>query len=77
MNNQTLESERAWLDLVQSSTLVGICLLDGEGRLVQRLDCDPRLRDALTDYQAERVRELLLSERALSRQPVTYPTIAK
>lgn len=73
MNSQSLDTERAWLEQIETSKLVGICLLDVEGRLVQRIDDDPRLRSAMADYQAERIRELVLAEKAPLRQPVNYP----
>ncbi|RYC69779.1 hypothetical protein [Spirosoma sordidisoli] len=54
----TLETEQAWLEQIEASRLVGICLLDAEGRLVQRLDDDPTLKEAIADWQAQRIREL-------------------
>ncbi|RIV20561.1 hypothetical protein DYU11_21185 [Fibrisoma montanum] len=72
----TIDTERAWLERIETSKIVGICLLDEDGRLVQRLDDDPALRDALAEYQTQRIRELVRSERpGRSTEPVTYPIL--
>ncbi len=70
----TLTTEQAWLQQIQASKLVGICLLDAEGRLIQRLDDDPSLKEVIANWQAERLRQLSLDEQTMStRQPVRYP----
>jgi hypothetical protein len=58
----TIATEEAWLEQLEQSKMVGICFLDADGRLVQRIDNDPAFREVVIEYQAERVRQLRLSE---------------
>jgi hypothetical protein len=67
----TLHAEEAWLYQLQQSRMIGITFLDAEGRLVERIDDDPAVREAVIECQAERVRQLRLSE----GEPVTYPNL--
>lgn len=68
----TLTAERAWLERIQASKVIGFCVLDESRALVQCIDDDPDLRDALIEYKQQRIREL---ERGLGLQPspVAYP----
>jgi hypothetical protein len=67
----TLSTEEAWLNRLEQSKVIGICFLDPDGKLVQRIDDDLAVRDAVIECQAERVRQLRLSEGS----PVTYPNL--
>ena len=66
--SQTPENETARLEQIQASSVVGICYLDEAGRLVQYFDSDPALKDAIVDYQRERIQELELVERKTLKQ---------
>lgn len=72
--NQSLETEESWLEQIQTSTVVGICFLDAEGRLVQRIDNDPSLKEAIVEWQQDRVRQLRLFSQKPLRRMVSYPT---
>lgn len=69
-----LEIELKRLELLQTSTLIGISYLDAENKLVQEFDDDPALREAIIEYQRERVRQLELSEQS-TNSVKSYPTL--
>ena len=73
--NATVKTETALLEQIISSREVGICFTDADGHFVKIMDGDLALRDALIDYQRERIRELTLSERTSTKtpKPVSYP----
>jgi hypothetical protein len=78
----TIATEEAWLEQLANSKMVGISLLDADGHLVQRIDDDPAFREVVIEYQAERVRQLRLSEMPApvtgsggDRIPATYPNL--
>ncbi|QHV97868.1 hypothetical protein [Spirosoma endbachense] len=70
----TITTEQIWLDQICASQLVGICLLDQQGHLVQRLDDDELLRAIVIEYQEQRVRELVLAERTLDNSSAPTPS---
>lgn len=62
----SLANERTWLERIETSKVVGICVLDEQGRLVQRFDDDPQLRDAMAEHQRQRIREMELAVEAVA-----------
>lgn len=63
-HQDTLQSVQTRLEQIQTSRAIGICFLDSEGRLIQLLDEDPALKDAIVDYHQDRIRQMIRSERA-------------
>ena len=61
-NHHTLSSEQAWLKQLESGQVLGICLLDAQGHVIQRFDLDPEFREGLLEQQRDRVRQLALSQ---------------
>lgn len=56
------EAECAWLRQLATSKLIGVCIVDAEGRPVQQYVDDPELRQLIVDYQAHKTRQLLRQE---------------
>ncbi|UHG93411.1 hypothetical protein [Spirosoma oryzicola] len=62
MTRTTLPTEQAFLERIQMMPQIGICFRDPDNNvLMQFFVDDPALRDALVEYQTQRVRELELS----------------
>lgn len=63
----TLKTEQLRLEQLTGSRILGICYVDGQGRLMQVFDHDDSFRTMLLDYQKERVAQLKRSDRAADR----------
>jgi hypothetical protein len=57
----TLSTEQSYLEQILSSRVIGFCFLDADNKLVQVFSSDPDLKEALVEYQTQRVSELELS----------------
>jgi hypothetical protein len=64
-----VDAARIWLERIMISKVVGFSVLDESGTLVQCIDDDPDLREALMEYQAQRVRQLERSQRTAQPAP--------
>jgi len=69
--NEKLSAEEAWLEQLQSSRLIGICIIDEDGHPIQQYSDDPGLRAAILDYQIEKVCQLRLDERSIASLSVS------
>ncbi|QIP14706.1 hypothetical protein G8759_19855 [Spirosoma aureum] len=55
----SLQSEQRFLEHIQTTPEIGICFRDSENKLlIQIFIDDPALREAILEYQSQRVREL-------------------
>lgn len=67
---ETLLEAQSLLEQLTASPLIGITFLDENQREMSIYKDDPGLREAILEYQRERVRQLSLSEKTL-----TYPLL--
>lgn len=67
-----LQIETLRLEQFKKSTLLGICYLDPQGRLMQVFDEDDSLRKLLVGYQQDRVDQLLRAEESAAIPGVSF-----
>ena len=62
------------LEQIQTSRIVGVCFLDSDGRLIQLIEEDPALKEAIVEHYEDRLRQMNLFEREVAS--VTEPTLS-
>lgn len=54
----SLRAEQLWLERIATSKLIGVCMIDDDGHLLQRFDDDPQLQELLLEHQRQRIQEM-------------------
>lgn len=61
------QSVEAHLEQIQTSRLIGICFLNSEGHLIQLIEEDPALKEAIVEHYEDRLRQMNLFESEVAR----------
>lgn len=61
------QSVAAHLEQIQDSRIIGICFLDNAGHLIQLIEEDPALKEAIVEHYEDRLRQMNLFESEVAR----------